>query len=753
MLLSLLAISFLNPLLLWGSALAAIPLIIHILNRRRFKRVRWAAMEFLLRAFKKNRRRTRFEQILLLLLRMLLVALAAFLLSRPRASSDDVFGLTKRTAHHVLILDDSGSMGAITGVGTAMDTLKQRARTIVESLTQTRNGDLFTAIRTSHEEPGFLGRPITGQLRAEFSDFLSAVRPTPDRLRLGTTLERAHTATRPFEDQAERIQIYFVSDLRNIDLLGGEGELEEEIIKQWRKFPVDKLRVHVLPVGSDEPANLSVRSIERREARSIRGQSTTFLVTVENVGGSVSTDVDLGFEVDGGSRVLRKIASLGPGERKTEVFRASFKTAGSHYARAFLPKDRLPLDDQRTLAFSVAENASVLLVDGDPGERPEFAETFYLAAAFDPSDDSSSGFLVTRVDAQELEEVDFEKFDLVILANITSMQEEDVTLLEQYTRGGGGLIFFTGDQVETTLWNERFWKKGQGLLPAPLADVDGDIEQNKEVIHLAQTDHPIFFETAEAIEALIRIVGIGRYHRIAQVEGSESQLPDGCSAILRVDDDRGPPVLLERDFGEGKVLLFATTADAAWHSWQANPSYPIVMLRAAEHVMRREPLAPFNLGARDVLRHEISPVEYARDVRLLPATEGDDRIPERGFVAQAGDEQGQMLRIEAAPEPGRSWPADGGYRLLLRKIDGGEENLFFSVSAWEREGVPGTLSEQAFRAGLPQELSEKLVWLDAEALSGPSFLDEEGEVWRYLGFLLMGFLLLETLLAWRFGHH
>ncbi len=98
MFLSLLAISFLNPLLLWGSALAAIPLIIHILNRRRFRRVRWAAMEFLLRAFKKNRRRARFEQLLLLLLRMLLVALAAFLLSRPRASSDDVFGLTKRWA-------------------------------------------------------------------------------------------------------------------------------------------------------------------------------------------------------------------------------------------------------------------------------------------------------------------------------------------------------------------------------------------------------------------------------------------------------------------------------------------------------------------------------------------------------------------------------------------------------------------------------------------------------------------------------
>src|SRR3954463_1669478 len=81
-----LSLTFLNP---WfaaaGVGLVSIPIIIHILNRQRFKVVTWAAMDFLLRAMRKNRRRMKFEQILLLATRCLLVFLIAFALARPLA--------------------------------------------------------------------------------------------------------------------------------------------------------------------------------------------------------------------------------------------------------------------------------------------------------------------------------------------------------------------------------------------------------------------------------------------------------------------------------------------------------------------------------------------------------------------------------------------------------------------------------------------------------------------------------------------
>ena len=76
-------LAFLNPGLLWALPLAAVPIVIHILNRRRFKRVPWAAMEFLLKAMKRNRKRLRMEQWLVLLLRTLAVLLLALLVDVP----------------------------------------------------------------------------------------------------------------------------------------------------------------------------------------------------------------------------------------------------------------------------------------------------------------------------------------------------------------------------------------------------------------------------------------------------------------------------------------------------------------------------------------------------------------------------------------------------------------------------------------------------------------------------------------------
>src|SRR5437867_11279123 len=74
---------FANPgFLAAGGALVSAPILIHLINRMRFKRIRWAAMEFLLKSQKRNRRRLIIEQIILLMLRCLMMVLAGLLLAR-----------------------------------------------------------------------------------------------------------------------------------------------------------------------------------------------------------------------------------------------------------------------------------------------------------------------------------------------------------------------------------------------------------------------------------------------------------------------------------------------------------------------------------------------------------------------------------------------------------------------------------------------------------------------------------------------
>src|SRR5437764_7789617 len=97
---------FLHPwFMVAGGALVSSPIIIHLINRMRFKRIRWAAMEFLLKSQKRNRRRLIIEQLILLLLRILLVLLAGFLVARYLLA-----GATGRGTTHVVIIDDTMSM-------------------------------------------------------------------------------------------------------------------------------------------------------------------------------------------------------------------------------------------------------------------------------------------------------------------------------------------------------------------------------------------------------------------------------------------------------------------------------------------------------------------------------------------------------------------------------------------------------------------------------------------------------------------
>src|SRR5262249_30493918 len=97
---------FLNPgFLAAGAALVSLPILIHLINRLRFKRVRWAAMEFLLKSQKRNRRRLIIEQLLLLALRCLLVLLCVLLVSRYLFA----FFQPQNTLH-VVLLDDTLSM-------------------------------------------------------------------------------------------------------------------------------------------------------------------------------------------------------------------------------------------------------------------------------------------------------------------------------------------------------------------------------------------------------------------------------------------------------------------------------------------------------------------------------------------------------------------------------------------------------------------------------------------------------------------
>src|SRR6187549_2576126 len=126
---------FTNPFtMIFGAVLISSPIIIHLINRMRYKRVRWAAMEFLLKSQKRSRRKLIIEQMILLALRILMVLLVGLLLARF-VGCEDVNSSGAQT-YHVILIDDtlSTSDTVRNAEGQSRATLEEAKRLTVEQI-------------------------------------------------------------------------------------------------------------------------------------------------------------------------------------------------------------------------------------------------------------------------------------------------------------------------------------------------------------------------------------------------------------------------------------------------------------------------------------------------------------------------------------------------------------------------------------------------------------------------------------------
>ena len=137
--------------LTWGFLIALAPLLIHLINMMRHRRVEWAAMDFLLASYKKHRRWVWLKQMLLLLLRMFIIAVIVAMLAQwdPASSWLNRFG--GRETHHFILLDDSYSMSETASGQSAFDTASKIIGRIGLRASELNN-QRFTLIRFSRAE-------------------------------------------------------------------------------------------------------------------------------------------------------------------------------------------------------------------------------------------------------------------------------------------------------------------------------------------------------------------------------------------------------------------------------------------------------------------------------------------------------------------------------------------------------------------------------------------------------------------------
>lgn len=758
------ALAFLNPLLLWAVPLAAVPIVIHLLNRRRFKRVPWAAMEYLLAAMKRNRKRLRMEQWLVLLLRTLAVLFLALLVARPQLEGG---GLIGTRTHHVVLIDDSASMQQRSGSVSCWDKAQDQVRQLADRLAETRGGDIVSLVRTGRPTvPELWGQRIGPDLGRHLGQLLKELPPGDGTMDLGALLAETHKRAQATEE-ASRTEYYLVGDRRAVDWVTDDDKPRPAVLSALAAMDPASERVTAMAVGSRDADNLAIVRVRRVDRFAVAGVPVELAVDVRNMGLDASQATEVAVEMDGGSRVVRPVPQLAPGESVPITVVHTFHAAGPHRVEAALPAtDHYLVDDRRTLALPVQDKSRVLLVDGEPDEE-DGGETLFLQVALDPGGEHPSGIEAQVVTESELAAVELDTldtFDMVWLCNVPAPSAEVVGRLEAFVRGGGGLVVFVGNQVDTDRYNEVLWRGGEGLLPLPLGEIAGDPQRPEHMV-LTDKDHPICGGMGDVLEVLCNVAVLVKRH-LTVVDDPRA----GAAVLARIGDAEGSPAIVSRTFGSGggETVLFAISADKHWSNWPDTDANLVMAHQVHRFAARARDLSGTNLETDGTFTLDLDAGLHKADVvvraltgdgeeHTFTATRAQVPTPGEGAGGEAGAEPGEQGGgTPAGPEqpiqlvvPMQELRTLGAYEVEVQLHAGILEPRVLARNAPIAESRLVQLAQRDFARIFPAEVHDLVAFRDETSGFGSG--SGEGEIWRGLATAMLLALLLESLLAWRFG--
>jgi hypothetical protein len=721
------ALQFANPGLLAGMAAASIPIIIHLLNRRKFREMRWAAMQFLLAAIRKNQRRIRIEQWLLLAVRTLLLIMIAAAMAKPFL---EAFGnvIAGRRTHRVLVLDSSLSMGYSTAGTSRFEQAKVLAAQVVKD---SRRGDAISLITMGEPPRVVIGDPSPNlaEVQKEIME-LSQTHGGTDLLATFEAVDRVLDVS-----TISQKEVIFLTDLqatswRRRDSTGKDG-LERILAKLETRRP----RSVVIDLGKTGSANRALTDLRIEDPVVTAGSPVLVRGVVRNFGPSPADGVLVRLTVDGRLGPEQSV-SLPVGEDVPVLFNHQFGTPGDHVVELSMDNDPLPLDDHRWLVVPVRESLNVLLVDGHFKSEPFQAETDYLAQSLSPTEGSPGQPNMIRTEV--VSEAQFARrelgsFDVVALCNVAQFSQAEVAALEDFLKQGGGLVVFGGDQVIPDNYNRLLYAEGKGLLPAALGPPVGDAAKKETAFGFNPLGyrHPLvaeFRNEADAVQASLTRALTWQYHKLV--------LPKDSSAQVALAFETGDPAVIEAPRSRGKVILVATSADAGWTTWPLHNSYPPVM--------------------EQIMLQAASGRMAERNIRVGQPL--DQSFPAAGVAAPA-----TVVTPKGQPVPTRLKGEGGLSHLHFEQTD-------LSGAYQVRIGPP--LAVESSSAANPDPAESDPLKLDEstlkERLPGWNFVyltnwrelsrsavsvGRRGELHRPLLYGALFFLLLESFLAWKFGHH
>jgi len=712
-------LSFLNGGLLGALSLIAIPIIIHLLQRKRFRVVRWGAMEFLRLSQRNRSRRLMIEQLLLLLIRCLLIALVVLAVCRPvvRLAGMNI-AQSRGQVHAVIILDNSYSMGyrpAGAANETVFDRARKRALDIVER--GLRQGDAVSVILAS-DPPQALVRKPSLDLRS----VAALLRRSVGLSDAGTNYGKAARLALDVlgESQFVNREVFLIADNQ---AAGWEGPARD--VPAWEG--VARLaKLVFLPVRDGNAPNAAVEWVQAVRGLATARSSTRVQARIVNYSTAPLRDAMVSLEIDGKPEGVSQRVEVDPEKGTLVAFNQMFDRPGVHSCAVRITGDRLPSDDVGYLALRVRDSVKVLVLNGKPNAAvPQKDAAFFLQLALAPPI-SGPGSEPTPLEPRVVPGNSFaganvRGFDVVTLSDVESLSEGDRRLLAEFVQNGGGALIFLGDRVNAPLYNRDLYDAQPSLLPARI----GKVDTAKASLDAGSFTHPALQRFRGAQDVDVGTAEFSKYFALTPKTEDRT-----VQVVAKFNN--GGAAIVEKQFGLGKVMLVASTATTEWNSLPLKPVFlPLIHQLVAY-------LASGADGTRNgqVGQPLVKPLPLSEASRRVTVT---DPAGDKSTLKPVVDERGALVTLEK--------PKSAGFYRMA--VDGGTSDVF-AVNRNTGESDLKSLDQSALKRLLPVR---EWTWinLDEDLVTALNQSRTGVELWRHLLLAALGLMVLETMMAQLFG--
>ncbi|MGB7160925.1 MAG: BatA domain-containing protein [Tepidisphaeraceae bacterium] len=693
--------SLLAPLYIAGLLAIAAPIVFHLIRRTPTRRQTFSSLMFLDPSPPRITRRSRLNNILLLLLRAAALALLAFAFARPFMRQEAAADVSQTQGKRVaLLVDTSASMQR----GDTWQRARAEVESVLRDISPSDEVGLFffdRAVRPAltfrewNETDGSRRLPV---LRAR----LSEAAPTWDGTDLAgalSTVADLLVETDGKDTSAESIgkQIVLVSDLQR----GSKFEALQGY--EWPK----NVALDVKPVAPKQAGNASAQLVEDR-ADAPQAADGRLRVRVTNQPLSQREQFTLQWADERGPIASEKPVSAYVAPGRNQVVRVPLPSPGVGADRLVLAGDEADFDNTLYVAPRTTDSVRIVYVGDDSADDTKGLLFFLCSAAGDTPQRKVE--LAARKGGDPLGDADLLGARLVVVT--TALPDDRAAALRRFAEAGGGILYVLKDATASSGL--------AALLKSDAVKVEEAEAGKYALISRVAVDHPLFAPFADPRFGDFTKIHFWKHHRV-----SVDNLP---SVRTIAWFDNGDPFLLEHAIGKGRLLVMT----AGWHPADSQLALSTKFVPLIDGLLKRPD------GA-------LVEAQYAVHDRIaLPSS----AKPDEERVISGPDGRQIELAASASTFDGADRP--GIYRL---QYSGRERALAVNLPADESRTAPLAVEELeqlgarlSTQAVPPAEMAQQRRQLQVVEL------ENRQKLWRWLIVGVLALLVAETALAGHLAH-